>query len=360
MHPRQAIRLLVGSTCGLSLIGLVYIASAASYWSSIHYPDQVPFYLKQLVYLVLGIGVFLWIQKQKISATLIPALYIVGVVGLLTVWIPGLGVVRNGARGWISLAGIHFQPAELAKLSTLLFVAKLAAEKRSLLLQVLIVGVPGTLFMLQPDFGSTFLLLAGFGCLLYVGGISYRLLGVAAVLGALSFVALIMSAPYRLQRITAFLDPWKDPLGTGFQAIQSLLAIGPAGWMGWGFSESRQKLLYLPEPQNDFIFALIVEESGFFLGMLICVLYTVWGYAGFFLASTLRPSFYGFGIVGLVSVLLIQAFVNLGVVTGVLPVTGVTLPFISYGGTSLVICWILTALIIALYRSGKEAEEWKN
>lgn len=130
--------------------------------------------------------------------------------------------------------------------------------------------------------------------------------------------------------------------------------------MGWGFNESRQKLLYLPEPQNDFIFALIVEGNGFFIVLLICVLYALWGYAGFYLASTLRPSFYGYGIVGLVSVLLIQAFVNLGVVTGVLPVTGVTLPFISYGGTSLVICWILTALIIALLGSGKEAEEWKK
>lgn len=166
MHPRQAIHLLVASSFGLSLIGLVYIASASNYWSQIHYPNDVPFYLKQLVDLVIGLTLFIWIRKKKIPAKRISVFYIIGLIGLLTVWIPGLGVVRNGARGWIILAGIHFQPAELAKLSTLLFVAKLTAEKRSIILQLLVVGIPSLLFMLQPDFGSTFLLLAGFGCLL--------------------------------------------------------------------------------------------------------------------------------------------------------------------------------------------------
>lgn len=360
--PEQLNQRLIQLTSSiLTICGIVYIASASSYWSAVHYPNSIPFWIKQLVFAVIGYLLFLLIsRKVRIPSHLLIWLYAFGIIVLLTVWIPGLGVVRNGARGWISLMGFYFQPAELAKITTLLFVAQLIHLKKHFFIQLFVVIVPCIFLMLQPDFGSTFLLLAAFCCVLFIGGIRLSVLFFSFAAGAVGLAVMIISAPYRLKRITAYLDPWEDPLGAGFQAIQSLLAIGPAGWTGWGIGESRQKLLYLPEPQNDFIFALIVEESGFLMGLLICLVYITWGIAGFTLAIRIQDSLQGFIIIALCSLILIQAFVNLGVVSGLLPVTGVTLPFISYGGSSLLICWIISGLILAFYRQGKETEEWKK
>lgn len=351
----------IGFVSGLlTCLGIFYIASASSYWSAVHYPNSLPFWIKQSIFAVLAIVLFKVVQLIKLDYRTVVFLYFAGLLVALTVWLPGLGVVRNGARGWITLAGFYFQPAELTKVTTLLFLSHLLSFKTPLIKQLIVLGIPSTLFMLQPDFGSTFLLVATYCALLFVTGLSMRLILLGIVSAVLGLVALIATAPYRLKRITAFLDPWEDPLGAGFQAIQSLLAIGPAGFTGWGFGNSRQKLLYLPEPQNDFIFSLIIEESGWLMAACICFCYVLWGRSAYTLASYHLQTVYGIQIAALALLLLIQTSVNLGVVTGLLPVTGVTLPFISYGGSSLVSCWVVTGLIIAIYKQGREAEEWKN
>ena len=163
--------------------------------------------------------------------------------------------------------------------------------------------------------------------------------------GIIALILLIVSAPYRLVRIQAFLDPWQDPLGSGFQAIQSLLAIGPAGLFGFGYGNSRQKFLYLPEPQNDFIFSILLEETGFLGGLIVISAFVLFFTIGFSLAIRAKKRAGGFIIIGFISLLTVQTFLNMGVVTGLLPVTGVTLPFISYGGSSLVTTWGIIGVI---------------
>lgn len=344
----------------LTVAGIAFIASASSYWSAVHYPTSTPFWIKQSLFAVLAFGVFTLVRRFKFQGNVLTVFYIVGILAALTVWVPGLGIVRNGARGWITLGGFYFQPAELTKVSTLLFLSQVRYKTNSLVYPLLVVLLPSALFMLQPDFGSTFLLVGTTGIVLFLTGLSWRMIAAVIGLGMISLIGLIASAPYRLARITSFLDPWKDPLGTGFQSIQSQLAIGPAGILGWGSGQSRQKLLFLPEPQNDFIFALIIEENGWLMALVLCAAYVTWGLCCFQLASFYSFTVQGIQIAALGSLMMIQTGVNLGVVTGLLPVTGVTLPFISYGGSSLMSSWILCGIILSLYHHGREAEEWKN
>ena len=208
--------------------------------------------------------------------------------------------------------------------------------------------LPVVLIMLQPDFGSVFILVVSVFLLFFVAGYPLKLYGMIMVAGVAGLVGLIATAPYRLTRIKAFLDPWADPLVSGFQAVQSLMAIGPAGIFGHGFGQSRQKFLYLPEPQNDFIYAIILEEVGLLGGLVILALFVLAIYAGYKFAvqAKTRASYYA--IIGLVTMLTVQAFLNISVVIGLVPVTGVTLPFISYGGTSLVTMWLIIGIIYQL------------
>lgn len=226
------------------LLSVAFIDSASSYWSwsVVHYPTSTPFWIKQSLFAVLAFGVFTLVKRFKFQGNVLTVFYIVGIVAALTVWVPGLGIVRNVARGWITLGGFYFQPAELTKVSTLLFLSQVRYKTKPLVYPLLVVLLPSALFMLQPDFGSTFLLVGTSGIVLFLTGLSWRMIAIVIGIGMISLVGLIASAP-RLARTTSFLDPWKDPLGTGFQSIQSQLAIGPAGILGWGTGQSRQKLL---------------------------------------------------------------------------------------------------------------------
>ena len=257
----------------LTVAGVAFISSASSYWSAVHYPTSTPFWIKQSLFAVLAFGAFIVVRRFKFQGNVLTIFYIVGILAALTVWVPGLGIVRNGASGWISLGGFYFQPAELTKVSTLLYLSQVRYKTNSLVLPLLVVFLPSALFMLQPDFGSTFLLVGTNGIVLFLTGLSWRMIAAVITVGVISLIGLIASAPYRLARITSLLDPWKDPLGTGFQSIQSQLTIGPAGLLGWGSGHSRQKLLFLPEPQNDFIFALIIEENGWLMAFILCAAY---------------------------------------------------------------------------------------
>jgi cell division protein FtsW len=202
--------------------------------------------------------------------------------------------------------------------------------------------------MLQPDFGSVFILVVSSFILLFIARYPIKLYVAFIALGVIGLIGLIAAAPYRLKRIEAFIDPWSDPLGSGFQAVQSLMAIGPAGLLGHGFQQSRQKFLYLPEPQNDFIFSIILEEIGFLGGCFIIALFCLFIYSGMGLALQSTRSSDFFAISSLVAMIGFQAALNIGVVIGLIPVTGVTLPFISYGGTSLMIIWFIVGVIVSI------------
>ncbi len=318
-----------------------------------HYEGEMPFYIRQSIYLVIAIGVFVTIANMPVfkeEKTWI-TLYVISLFLLILVLIPGIGLSRNGSQSWIGLGPLTMQPAELVKITTLMYLSFLLSKVRNdqrvvQLKHFLIIFIPCALIMLQPDFGSVFILVVSAFILLFIARYPVKLYVSVIVFGVLGLVGLILSAPYRLQRIFAFIDPWADPLGAGFQGVQSMLAIGPAGLLGHGFGDSRQKFLYLPEPQNDFIFSIILEEIGFFGGCVVLALFGLFIYSGIGLAiqSTLSSHFYA--IISLVCMIGFQACLNIGVVIGLIPVTGVTLPFISYGGTSLMIIWFIVAVVV--------------
>lgn len=339
----------------LSLIGITFIYSAGTYWSSVHYEGETPFYIKQTIYLILAITVFLFVSNRKefASEKTWLMLYVFSLVLLILVLIPGIGIWRNGSRSWIGVGPLTIQPAELVKITTLMYLSFLLSKVKSgqrvvQLKHFLILIIPCALIMLQPDFGSVFILVVSTFIVLFIAKYPIKLYVGIIALGIVGLIGLIVSAPYRLKRIEAFINPWADPLVSGFQAVQSLLAIGPAGLLGHGFGESRQKFLYLPEPQNDFIYSIILEEIGFLGGCIILLLFGLFFYAGCGLAlqSTKSSDFYA--ISALVCMVAFQAALNIGVVIGLIPVTGVTLPFISYGGTSLMIIWFVVGIVVAI------------
>lgn len=339
----------------LSIIGITFIYSAGTYWSAIHYEGETPFYIKQAIYLILAIVVFLIVSNREefASEKTWVALYIFSLILIILVLIPGIGIWRNGSRSWIGIGSLTFQPAELVKITTLMYLSFLLSKVKSgqrvvQLKHFLIIIIPCAIIMLQPDFGSVFILVVSSFMLLFIAKYPIKLYVGFIGMGIIGLIALIISAPYRLKRIEAFVNPWADPLGSGFQAVQSLLAIGPAGLLGHGFGESRQKFLYLPEPQNDFIYSIILEEIGFLGGCAVLLLFGLFFYAGCGLAlqSTKSSDFYA--ICALVTMVAFQAALNIGVVIGLFPVTGVTLPFISYGGTSLMIIWFIVGIIVSI------------
>ena len=336
----------------LSVLGVIFIFSASTYWSEVHYKEEVPFYIKQLVFLVLAIMVYVFISRVSLEQqSLWNFFYGVSIILLIIVLIPGIGVERNGSRSWLAIGPILLQPAELAKITTLALLSFKLAAKRSTdstvkLNHFIIAGIPLFLIMLQPDFGSAFILAVAVFVLFFIAQYPYRFYIGIVIIGVVGILYLIISEPYRLVRIKSFIDPWQDPLGSGFQAVQSLLAIGSGGLFGQGFLKSRQKYLYLPEPQNDFIFSIILEEIGFVGGFFVICIFACFLFTGYLLAKQAVYLKQFYMISSLICMLAIQIFLNLGVVTGVLPVTGVTLPFISYGGSSLLIVWITVAIIL--------------
>lgn len=277
--------------------------------------------------------------------------YWISILLLVAVLIPGIGIVRNGSQSWIGIGSLTVQPAELAKLTTLIYLSVLLSQHKAGQRIVkwqhfLVLLLPCALIMLQPDFGAVFILVVTAFLLFFLAQYPIKLFVLFLIGGIVSLIGLIIAAPYRLKRIEAFLNPWADPLGSGFQAVQSLLAIGPAGLFGHGLLKSRQKYLYLPEPQNDFIFSIILEEIGLVGGMGLLLIFACFLISGYKLALSCQKTWNFYVICSLTTMIAIQACLNIGVVITLLPVTGVTLPFISYGGTSLLVLWLTVALIL--------------
>lgn len=343
----------VVSALALSCIGLAFVHSAGSYWGTVHYTNAAPFIVKQGIYMAVSIGIAFVIMKSPLTSqqktwTIV---YYFAIVALIAVKIPGIGAFRNGSQSWIVFGPFSLQPAEFIKVA---LIGKLAssltegkAGKRIFSFRHLgIILLPAVLIMLQPDLGSTVILMVSAFVVLFVAGYSLRFFTVIGIAGIGAFIALIAAASYRLDRIKSYIDPWSDPLGTGFQGIQSLFAIAPGGLFGHGYGNSRQKYLYLPEPQNDFIFSIIAEESGFLGVVVILSLFVVFLIATFGIAIRTKDKFSLLVVSGMGAMIFFQTFLNVGVVSGLLPVTGVTLPFISYGGSSLMTTWMAAGVIL--------------
>jgi cell division protein FtsW len=260
----------------------------------------------------------------------------------------------NGTRRWFGVGGLGVQPSELAKLAAVLFTA-LILERRmhridevsySLLPIGIVVGVLVSLILLQPDFGTAMALALVVAAMVFAAGLNYRYL-VGSVLVALPVMYLVLvSAPYRRRRLLAFWDPWADPLGDGFQIIQSLIAVGTGGVFGRGLMEGVQKLFYLPEPHTDFIFAVIGEELGLIgaSGVLAC--FCLIGWRGLRISLRAEDSFGSLVALGITAMIVVQAFVNMSVVLGLMPTKGIPLPLVSAGGSSLLISLVSTGVLL--------------
>lgn len=331
----------------ISLFGIVMIYSASYIWAEYKFDNPYKFVVNQGIFFILGIISMFIISKidYHIYEKKFKQILLLCMLLLILVLIPGIGTVRNGSRSWFGIGSFGIQPSEFMKLALIIFTSRylVVHEKEMSKLKTGILPILGlTLFifgliMLQPDFGTGVILVMSIMGLLFVGGVPFKFFLRLGLLGAAGIVALILAAPYRLERILSFLNPWQDPLGSGFQIIQSLYAIGPGGLFGYGFLNSRQKHFYLPEPQTDFIFSIISEEFGFLGIIIVTSLFFFILYRSFKIALHSKDLFGKYLAFGIAFQIGFQAILNLMVVTGLIPVTGVTLPFLSYGGSSLLI-----------------------
>ena len=332
------------------------IYSASSIWANYKFNDSFYYVKRQVIFACLGIFLMIFISKidynlyYKKSNIILLICFIL----LILVIIPGIGSVRNGSRSWFGIGSFGIQPSEAAKLGMIIFTSKYLENSNKFLKNYKkgvfpILGVLFLMFgliMLQPDLGTGLILVMSIIALLFVAGVNMKFFIGGGVLGIIGVIILIIIAPYRMDRITSFINPWKDPLGTGFQIIQSLYAIGPGGLLGTGFLNSVQKQFYLPEPQTDFIFSIVTEEFGIVGCIFVVFLFSFIIYRGFKISLNSKDSFSKYLAFGLTFQLAFQTLMNLMVVIGMIPVTGVTLPFLSYGGSSLLITLLSIGILL--------------
>ena len=352
------------TTIILVLFGLVMIYSSSSIWANYKFGDSFHYVKQQGLFILVGIPMMIAVSKIDYTVYYKKTNIILGICLLLLVLvlIPGIGSVRNGSRSWFGIGQFGIQPSEFTKLAMIIFTAKYLShnqkEMRSIKRGVLpILGLLMFLFgliMLQPDFGTGTVLVMSIIVMIFVSGVNLSFFVKIGILGIVAIVALIIVAPYRLERILSFLNPWQDPLGSGFQIIQSLYAIGPGGLLGLGFGNSIQKHFYLPEPQTDFIFSVISEEFGFMGVLIVSSLFVTIIYRGIKIALNCEESFGKYLAFGITFQLAFQSILNLMVVVGLIPVTGVTLPFLSYGGSSLLITLMSMGILLNISRSSSD------
>ena len=339
------------------------IYSASSIWAEYKFHDSFKYVKQQSLFIVIGIILMITISRvdytwyyKKTNVILAVCLFL-----LILVLIPGIGSIRNGSRSWFGIGSFGIQPSEFAKLGLIIFTAKYLSNNNKFLKDIrkgvipilLVLFTIFGLIMLQPDFGTGMIIVVSILAMLFIAGVNIKFFIGLGVLGVGGIVFLIMIAPYRMDRITSFLNPWKDPLGTGFQIIQSLYAIGPGGLLGQGFLNSRQKQFYLPEPQTDFIFAIISEEFGFLGILIVSILFLTIIINGFKISKRCKDLFGKYLSFGITFQLAFQTVLNLMVVVGLIPVTGVTLPFLSYGGSSLLITLCSMGILLNISRYNK-------
>ena len=249
----------------LSIIGIIMITSSSIIWAEYKFDDPYKYMKSQILFFLISIILMFFISKidYKLYYKYANIIFLLSLLLMILVLIPGIGKVRNGSRSWFGIGGFGIQPSEFMKLSIIIFISKYISIKKFNLFKILIlIFLVFGLIMLQPDFGTGIIIVMISISLLYLCGVSMKLFFRLGFIGIIGIIILIIIAPYRLKRIISFINPWTDPLGSGFQIIMSLYAIGPGGLFGYGLGNSRQKHFYLPEPQTDFIFSIIVEELG--------------------------------------------------------------------------------------------------
>ena len=321
--------------------------------------DAYYYLKKQLTWIGVGLGAMcfaMWSNYLTIKRFAF-VLGIIGVICLMLLWTP-LGVEINGATRWLKIGSVQFAPSDLAKVAMVIVMARLLSKNiqnikhfRNGLLPLLgLLGIVCALILDQPDLGTAIAMAGTVFCMFVIAGARWLHLAGLTILGVGTVVLAIVQEPYRLERVKAFFDPWKYANDEGYQIIQSLYALGSGGLFGLGLGRSRQKIFYLPEQHTDFIFAILGEELGFIGAFFVIVLFILLAWRGFKIAMNAPDNFSSLMVAGLTVMLVLQAGINIGVVTGALPVTGITLPFISYGGTSLLFSMASIGLLLNISR----------
>jgi len=362
---RRTVFMLIGSTAFLTLGGIIMVLSASSIVALDQYGSSFVFFERQAAYAAVGTLALLVTSRMRYQAwqRLAVPLLCLAIVLLALVLHPSAGVSAYGSSRWISLGPVTIQPSEPAKLALVVFAAAVLARKRKrldepahLALPLLpVTAIVGAMVMLQPDLGTTVILAGSVFLLLFVAGTRMRYLATTALAGGIVGMALILGEGYRRVRFLSFLHPGADPRNTGYQLWQSLIALGSGGWFGVGLGASRQKWMYVPNAHTDFIFSILGEELGLVGELVVLLAFGLLIYAGIRIAARAPDAFGRLLSAGIVSWFGLQIVVNLGAVTGLLPITGVPLPLLSYGGSSLVVSLTAVGILVNVARAPARA-----
>lgn len=345
----------------LSLFGIIMIFSASyyyAYYNTINH-DSYHFLKKQLLGFILGLFV-MYITSYidyRVFKKFAVFIYLCGLISLVLVLIPGIGKLVNDARRWIDVGPIQFQPSELGKFALVIVISyimdKVIKEKLSLKLFLIVMFLTGIYFFLiykEPNMSTGLIILGISFVMLFIGGLNLTYIFTSLIVAAPILYILTIKESYRLSRIQTMLDPWSDPKGKGYQVIQSLYAIGSGGLFGQGIGQSRQKLLYIPEPHTDFIFSITCEELGFIGACFVIILFILFIWRGIVIALQAPDRFGTFIAFGVTTIIALQSILNIAVVTATIPATGVPLPFITYGGSSIVFNLFGVGLLLSISR----------
>jgi len=341
-------------------IGVVMVFSSSAAVAFFKYHDPYYFLKRQLLWAILGFGAMVYMMnfdywKLKKYAKL---LFILSLVLLVLVLVPGIGMVVNGARRWIGVGFLNIQPSEFAKLATVIYLSNRLSDKkekiqsffRGLLPNLIILGIVFLLIIMEPNLSIAGIIIIVGLIMLFIAGARWSHMITLGIIGLLLAAIAVIIEPYRLERVLTFLDPWKDMQGSGYQVIQSLYALGSGGIFGVGLGNSRQKLFYIPEPQNDFIFSIIGEELGFIGAAAIIFIFLALILRGFRIAAKSPDTFACLLASGITSIIAVQSFINIAVVTSSMPPTGVPLPFISAGGSSMLFTMAGVGILLNISR----------
>lgn len=356
MKKRSFDKILLADVVILAALGIVMVYAASAYTAMVRFHDPFHFLKKEMLFFLFGLGAMMVMANINyiVLRHLVFPLLGLCLVLMILVLIPGFGIEAGGARRWLSAGGFTFQPSELTKIAVVLYMAYSLVKKQDrlddfvygFLPYVVIMGIFVMLMILQPDLGTAVCLAAAVMMMLFMAGARLRHVLTVFFLSVPLLYLLVMSEEYRRQRFLAFRDPWSDASGSGFQIIQSFLAIGSGGLTGVGLGEGRQEFFFLPEPHTDFIFAVIGEQLGFIGALFVVGAFGLFFYRGMMISMRSVDPFGRYLALGLTAMISIQALINLGVVVGLLPTKGLPLPMVSYGGSSLVTTLIGTGILL--------------
>lgn len=342
-------KVLLITTLFLSVIGLFFVLNASLYEAYVTFGDPYFLFKQQAMHWVIGLMALLvgYFIPTSIWTKSSPWLYGGSILLLMLIFVPGIGREFNGAHRWLAIGGFTFQPIEIVKLSVVAFFARWLTSQQKLGTFLVMTGIPVSLVLLQPDLGSVLILMAICTGMFFVAGGELKHLSWVAVLGTIALLLLIVAAPYRRQRLLTFLNPESDPLGASFHIRQITLALGNGGLLGQGIGQSQQKYSYLPEPSTDSIFAVVGEELGFLGSLVVLSMFVVFFGSGVrVIKNSQLDRTAQLMAVGILIWLSVQVLLNLAAVVALVPLTGVPLPFFSYGGTALVMVLFATGILL--------------